>query len=450
MVISDSPNAAKAHLLKHRLMGVAVLTAVLSACASDSAPEDTGNEFGTAPQLVEPSGALLPTVNPAKAIGWAEGTAPEPAPGLQVNAFARDLEHPRWLLVLPNGDVLVAETNAPQGGAGVSGIKGWIASKMMSYAGAGVASPDRITLLRDADGDGHAEIRSTLVEGLNSPFGMAVVGGFLYVANAAELVRFPYQVGDIRIDAQAEPIAPLPGKELNHHWTKNLLPSVDGQTLYVAVGSNSNIAENGFDAEHHRAAILAIDTASGDTSVFASGLRNPVGMAWEPVSGALWTVVNERDELGDQLVPDYLTEVEQGAFYGWPYSYWGSNVDQRVAPQMPELVAQARMPDYALGAHTASLGLAFYTHSAIPTLAGSAVIGQHGSWNRAQPSGYKVIAVNFDDGKPVGAPIDLLSGFLNSEGEAQGRPVGVAVNGQGAILVADDVGNIIWRVAAAR
>lgn len=450
MVILDSQVPARAYSLRYCLFGMAVVAAVLSGCASDSAPEEKGNEFGTAPQLVEPSGALLPTVNPAKAIGWSEGTAPEPAPGLQVNAFARDLEHPRWLLVLPNGDVLVAETNAPQGRAGMSGIKFWIASKMMSYAGAGVASPNRITLLRDADGDGTAEFRSTLVEGLNSPFGMAVVGDFLYVANADELVRFPYQMGDTRIDAQAESIAPLPGKELNHHWTKNLLPSVDGQTLYVAVGSNSNIAENGLDAEHHRAAILAVDTASGDTSVFASGLRNPVGMAWEPVYGALWTVVNERDELGDQLVPDYLTEVEQGAFYGWPYSYWGSNVDQRVAPQKPDLVAQAREPDYALGAHTASLGLAFYTHSAIPSLAGSAIIGQHGSWNRAQPSGYKVIAVSFDDGKPMGAPTDLLSSFLNSEGEAQGRPVGVAINDQGAILVADDVGNIIWRIAAAQ
>ena len=431
-----------------RLAGIVLCGSVLAGCASDSTPGEPGNEFGGAPDLVEPTTALLPTVNPAKAVGWSDDVAPTSIPGLTVNAFARDLEHPRWLLVLPNGDILVAETNGPTSGAGVKGIKGWIAAKMMAYAGAGVPSPDRITLLRDADQDGVAEQRFTLLDNLRSPFGMALTGGFLYVANAAELLRFPYQQGDTRITAPAESVAPLPGKDLNQHWTKNLLLSADGKTLYVAVGSNSNIGENGLTAEHHRAAILTVDVDTGETDVFASGLRNPVGMAWQPSSQRLWTVVNERDELGDQLVPDYLTEVEEGAFYGWPYSYWGDNVDLRVTPQQPALVAQARRPDYALGAHTASLGLAFYSHTAIPSLQGAAIIGQHGSWNRALPSGYKVIAVPFDDGQPTGSPKDLLVGFLNSDAQAQGRPVGVAVDSQGAILVADDVGNIIWRISA--
>lgn len=418
-------------------------------CANEQTPGDPSREYGVSPDLVEPSVGLLPTVNPAKAVGWNQDARPTAANGMRVNAFASNLDHPRNLLILPNGDVLVAESNGPATEGGFSGIKGWVAEKMMAYAGAGGASPDRITLLRDTDNDGVADVQTVFISDLHSPYGMALVGDDLYVANADALVRYPYTEGATTITAPAEHVAPLPGGPLNHHWTKNLIASSEGDVLYVAVGSNSNIGENGVEAEHHRAAILSVDPRTGATTVFADGLRNPVGMAWEPQTGVLWTVVNERDELGDQLVPDYLTSVEQGAFYGWPYSYWGHNVDTRVSPQQPERVATARAPDYALGAHTASLGLAFYAHSALPALSGMAIIGQHGSWNRAQPSGYKVIAVPFENGRPVGEPVDVLSGFLNAQGQAQGRPVGVAVDGLGAVLVADDAGNTIWRVSAA-
>ncbi len=422
---------------------------VAAGCASDQAPSDPRREYGPSPDLVAPDVGLLPTVNPAKAIGWGTNAQPTAAEGMRVTAFARNLDHPRKLLVLPNGDVLVAESNSPATEGGFSGIKGWVAEKMMAYAGAGGASPDRITLLRDTDNDGVADLQTVFISNLHSPYGMTLVGNDLYVANADALLRFSYTEGATDMTTPAERVAPLPGGPLNHHWTKIVIASKDGEVLYVAVGSNSNIGENGLEAEHHRAAILAVDPTSGATTVFADGLRNPVGMAWEPQSGALWTVVNERDELGDQLVPDYLTKVEQGAFYGWPYSYWGQNVDSRVNPQQPDRVALARAPDYALGAHTASLGLTFYTHSALPALSGMAIIGQHGSWNRAQPSGYKVIAVPFEGGQPAGQPIDLLSGFLNAQGQAQGRPVGVAVDSHGAVLVADDAGNTIWRISPA-
>ena len=422
---------------------------VATGCASDQAPSDPRREYGPSPDLVAPDVGLLPTVNPAKAIGWSPNAQPKAAEGMKVSAFARNLDHPRNLLVLPNGDVLVAESNSPATEGGFSGIKGWVAEKMMAYAGAGGASPDRITLLRDTDNDGMADLQTVFISNLHSPYGMTLVGNDLYVANADALLRFSYTEGATVITTPAERVAPLPGGPLNHHWTKNVIASKSGDRLYVAVGSNSNIGENGLEAEHHRAAILSVDPMTGATAVFADGLRNPVGMAWEHESGALWTVVNERDELGDQLVPDYLTKVEQGAFYGWPYSYWGQHVDSRVTPQQPERVALARAPDYALGAHTASLGLTFYTHSLLPTLSGMALIGQHGSWNRAQPSGYKVIAVPFENGQPAGQPIDVLSGFLNAQGQAQGRPVGVAVDSQGAVLVADDAGNTIWRISPA-
>jgi glucose/arabinose dehydrogenase len=372
---------------------------------------------------------------------------PTPAAGLGVTAFATDLDHPRWVAVLPNGDVLAVESNKPQSSGGFSGVKGWIAKKMMNYAGAGTSSADRITLLRDADGDGVAEFRSTLLEGLYSPFGVTLVEDWLYVANADALVRFPYSVGDTVISVPAEKIVDLPGGPRNHHWTKNVIASADGSRLYVAVGSNSNIGENGLEAERDRAAILEVDPLGKRYRVFASGLRNPVGMAWEPHTGRLWTAVNERDELGDQLVPDYITSVVDGGFYGWPWSYWGGTVDQRVQPQEPAKVAAALTPDYAVGAHTASLGLAFYNHDAIPGWRGHALVGQHGSWNRSPRSGYKVIRVPFEDGRPAGMPSDVLTGFLSIEGEAYGRPAGVAVDHQGGILVADDVGNAVWRVA---
>jgi glucose/arabinose dehydrogenase len=319
---------------------------------------------------------------------------------------------------------------------------------LMQRAGAGGPSADRITLLRDADGNGVAETRSVFIDGLRSPFGMALVGSEFYVANTDALVRFPYEEGQTRIEPPGEAVVALPAGPINHHWTKNVVASPDGARLYVAVGSNSNVAENGMAAEERRAAIWEIDPASGDHRIFASGLRNPVGLAFEPETDALWTTVNERDELGSDLVPDYLTSVQDGAFYGWPYSYFGDHVDSRVEPQRPDLVAQAVVPDYALGAHTASLGLAFAdgARSLPAAFRNGAFVGQHGSWNRRPPSGYKVIFVPFEGGQPAGDPIDVLTGFLSADDEAFGRPVGVALDRQGALLVADDVGNRIWRV----
>ncbi len=409
-------------------------------------------QAGTGPQpvLPAPNRTLIPTVNIARATGWPAGVAPQPAPGTRVAAFASGLDHPRWLYVLPNGDVLVAETNAPPRPQDGKGIKGWVMGLLMKRAGAAVPSANRITLLRDADGDGFAELKTTLLEGLNSPFGMALVGDSLFVANADEVLRFPYTPGDTRISAPGVRVTALPGGPINHHWTKNLLASGDGRQLYASVGSNSNVAENGMAAEDGRAAIWAIDIATGSHRVYASGLRNPVGMALEPASGMLWTVVNERDEIGSDLVPDYLTAVHDGAFYGWPYSWYGSHVDERVSPPAPERVAKARVPDYALGPHTASLGLAAAAGNRLPPIYASGMfVGQHGSWNRQPASGYKVIFVPFDGARPSGAlPLDVLTGFLGPEGEARGRPVGVALDRRGALLVADDVGNVVWRVSA--
>jgi glucose/arabinose dehydrogenase len=365
---------------------------------------------------------------------------------------ATELDHPRWLYVLPNGDVLVAETNAPERPEDSKGLKGFAMKKTMEKAGAGVPSANRITLLRDADGDGTVETRTKFIEGLHSPFGMALVGNDLYVANADSIVRFDYRPGATRIEGQGERKLELPGGPINHHWTKNIIASRDGKKLYATVGSNSNVAENGIDKEDRRAAIWEIDLATGASRVFASGLRNPNGLAWNPTTGALWTVVNERDELGDDLVPDYMTAVKDGGFYGWPYSYFGQNVDDRVEPQRPDLVAKAIVPDYALGAHTASLGLVFFDHGdALPArYRGGAFVGQHGSWNRKAKSGYKVIFVPFKDGVPAGRPENVLTGFIDKDGNAQGRPVGVAIDNRGALLVADDVGNTVWRVISAQ
>ena len=434
---------------KFQLTAVVAVATLLTACTANMASDRIAgdSEYGTRPQLVAPEQALLPTINPRKAVGWSDGIAPTPAPGLVVNAFASGLDHPRWLLTLPNGDVLVAESNRPDHSGGFSGIKAWIADSIMTYAGAGGASADRITLLRDDNGDGIAEQRFTLLDNLHSPFGMALVGEHLYVANTDRLERYRFTPGMTSLKTPAEIVAPLPAGALNHHWTKGLLADEQGETLYVSVGSNSNIAENGMELEHHRAAILAIDAESGDVEVYADGLRNPVGMDWHPVTGELWTVVNERDELGDQLVPDYMTSVKAGDFFGWPWFYWGGELDPRLSP--PESVQPGRTPNYALGAHTASLGLAFYQHDAIAAFNNCALIGQHGSWNRSQPAGYKVVAVCFDAGMAVGKPIDVLTGFLNDRGQARGRPAGVAVDSRGGILVADDAGNTIWRVSAA-
>ncbi len=428
---------------------LALLLLSLVGC-KEEASLPVGAGTGPNPQLPAPRSSWIPTVNIAPARGWPEGAAPSPAEGLRVQAFAAGLDHPRWLHVLPNGDVLVAETNAPPKPEDGKGIRGWVMGLVMKRAGAGVPSANRITLLRDADGDGVAETRSVFLEGLNSPFGMALVGESLFVANADAVVRFPYRKGETHITTPGETLAQLPGGPINHHWTKNIVASADGTKLYASIGSNSNVAENGIEAEADRAAILEIDTRTGQRRVFASGLRNPVGMAWEPRTGLLWAAVNERDEIGSDLVPDYMTSVKEGAFYGWPYSYYGQHVDERVQPQRPDLVARAIAPDYALGPHTASLGLTFDQGSRLPApFQGGAFIGQHGSWNRRPPSGYKVIFVPFADGKPNGAPVDVLTGFLDGDGHALGRPVGVAFDHAGALLVADDVGNRIWRVSGA-
>jgi glucose/arabinose dehydrogenase len=402
---------------------------------------------GPAPAIPEPRKTLIPTVDIAPAKGWPQGVTPTPAPGLAVNAFASGFDHPRWVYVLPNGDVLVAESNAPPRPEDGKGVKGWVMKKVMKKAGAGVPSANRITLLRDADNNGSAEVRTEFLKGLNSPFGMALVGETLYVANADGIVSFPYKTGDTTIAVAPTAVAPLPGGPLNHHWTKNIIASKDGTKLYATVGSNSNVAENGMDKEVNRAAILEVDLATKATRLFASGLRNPNGMGWQPQSGALWTVVNERDELGSDLVPDYLTSVKDGGFYGWPYSYYGQHVDERVKPPKPDLVAKAIKPDYALGNHVAPLGLAFYEGSLFPqTYAGGAFVGQHGSWNRKPLSGYNVVFIPFSNGAPSGKPVDILTGFVSKDGDAYGRPVGVAVDKAGALLVADDVGNVLWRV----
>lgn len=405
---------------------------------------------GPYPTLPPPHPTLIPTVHIAPAKGWPAGATPVAAAGLEVNAYAAGLDHPRWLYVLPNGDVLVAETNAPLKPEDGKGIKGWIMRLVMKRAGAATPSADRITLLRDTDGDGIAETRTVFLSGLNSPFGMALVGSAFYVANTDSIMRFPYKIGDTQITAPGVKVVNLPAGTINHHWTKNVIANRDGSRLYVTVGSNSNVGENGMENEVNRAAILEVDPATGRSRLFASGLRNPNGLDWQPQSGTLWTAVNERDELGSDLVPDFMTSVQDGAFYGWPYSYYGQHVDARVKPQRPDLVARSLAPDYALGTHTASLGLVFYRGSLLPQrYAGGAFIGQHGSWNRKPRSGYKVIFVAFANGRPVGAPEDVLTGFVNAQGDALGRPVGVAVDRAGALLVADDVGNVIWRVKPA-
>ena len=406
--------------------------------------------MGPHPELPAPKKSLIPTVNVAEAKGWRGDAKPEPASGLSVNTFATELDHPRWLYVLPNGDVLVAETNAPVRPEDGKGITGFFFRKFQKKAGAGVPSANRITLLRDADGDGVAEMRTVLVNGLTSPFGMALVGNTLYIANADAIVSVPYTTGVTHVNATPRKLIDLPGGPINHHWTKNIIASADGTKLYASIGSNSNIAENGIAAESDRAQVWEIDLRTGSHRVFASGLRNPVGMAWQPESGALWVSVNERDELGSDIVPDYMTALHNGAFYGWPYSYYGQHVDDRVKEPRPDLVARAVVPDYALGPHTASLGLTSSKGSTLgATFADGMFIGQHGSWNREPASGYKVIFVPFAAGAPNGSAVDVLTAFLDRAGDAQGRPVGVTIDKRGALLVADDVGNTIWRVTAA-
>jgi len=431
----------------HRLFLSSLLVLSLSACSEHALlPVEAG--YGPNPALPEPNKTLIPTVNVATAVGWSENGLPSPAEGLAVHAFARGLDHPRWLYVLPNGDVLVAESNAPPKPGKKKSIKSWFTDKAMERAGAGVPSANRITLLRDSDRDGVADVQTPFLENLNSPFGMALVDDQLYVANTDAVVRFPYREGQTRIRAQGEKVMDLPGGPINHHWTKNLIASPDGRKLYVTSGSNSNVGENGMENEEGRAAIWEHDIATGQSRIFASGLRNPNGLDWEPRTGALWTAVNERDEIGSDLVPDYVTSVQDGGFYGWPYSYYGQHVDTRVRPPRPDLVAKALVPDYALGAHTASLGISFAEGSALPRFSEGLFVAQHGSWNRKPHSGYKVIFIPFAKGKPNGQPIDVLTGFLNEKEQAMGRPVDVALDSQGALLVTDDVGNTVWRVSS--
>jgi glucose/arabinose dehydrogenase len=422
----------------------------LSACgASARYPVSAGQ--GPHPVIPSPAPSLIPQVNYVKAKGWPAGVQPVATDGMTVTAFARGLDHPRWLYVLPNGDVLVAETNAPARPENNPGIKGWFTKYFTKRAGGAVPSANRITLLRDTDGDGVADVRTVFLSGLTSPFGMALVGNTLYVANTDAVIRFPYADGETQITAPGAKVVDLPAGPLNHHWTKNLIANADGSKLYVSVGSNSNAAEFGIEKEEGRASIWEVDPATGSHRIFASGLRNPVGMAWEPETGALWVAVNERDELGSDLPPDYMTAVRDGGFYGFPYSYFGPHVDTRVKPYRPDLVAKAIVPDYALGPHTASLGLAYTNGNSLTALFRHGMfVGQHGSWNRMPRSGYKVIFVPFNGGTPSRGPLDVLSGFVKDNGDALGRPVGVAIDKRGALLVADDVGNTVWRVTRSR
>ena len=431
-----------------RWMLCTLLAVAATSCGTTAKLSESAGR-GPNPALPPPEREVIPTVEIAPAKGWPAGATPAAAEGTAVAAFADALEHPRWLYVLPNGDVLVAETAAPTRPEEGKGLKGWFMKKAMAKAGSAVPSANRITLLRDTDGDGVADVRSEFLKGLNSPFGMALIGNDFYVANTDALVRFPYEAGQKQITASGTKVTDLPGGPLNHHWTKNVIANADGSKLYVTVGSNSNVAEHGMEKEEERAAILEVDAKTGERRVYASGLRNPNGMVWH--NGQLWTVVNERDEIGGDLVPDYMTSVREGGFYGWPYSYYGQNVDERVEPPRPDLVAKAIKPDYALGPHTASLGLATSEGASLPERFRQGMfIGQHGSWNRKPRSGYRVLFVPFSAGKPTGEPVEVLTGFVDKDGQAQGRPVGVAIDKGGALLVADDVGNTVWRVTDAK
>lgn len=435
-------------LPKLLLAGAAALA--LSGCGEE-AKVPIAEGYGPKPTLPEPQQSLIPQVLVGKAVGWSGDAKPAAGSGMQVVEFAGGLNHPRRVYTLPNGDVLAVETAEPPKPDEPGGIKKWFQSFFMARAGAKVESANRITLLRDADGDGKAEVRSTLVKGLKSPFGVVLSNGRLWIANTDSIVSVPYKDGDTQITATPEKLVDLPEKPFNHHWTKDLTANKEGTKLYATSGSNSNVAENGIEAEKHRAAVLEVDVASKQVRDFATGLRNPNGPSWNPVTGELWVAVNERDEIGPDLVPDYMTSVKEGGFYGWPYSYFGQHVDERVKPAAPELVAKAIVPDYALGPHTASLGMTFNEGDLFGEKYKNGVfVGQHGSWNRKPVSGYKVIFVPFKDGKPSGPPEDVLTGFLNKDGEAQGRPVGVAIAKDGALLVADDVGNKVWRVAPAK
>jgi len=421
----------------------------LAACQSGHDNFDKSTQYGPDPQLPAPSRALLPGVNVSKVIGWSPGETPTVPQGFKIEAIATGLSNPRNVLALPNGDLLVVESQK-NGKEPIERpkrkIMDWVEAK--AHGGSGNGPSNRILLLRDTNGDGKPDAQSVLIDKLNAPFGIALVGDQLYIADTDAILRYPYKVGDTKVGGDATKVCDLPAGAINHHWTKSLAASADGSKLYVGVGSNSNILERGTSAEMNRADILEVDPRTGAFSVFAHGLRNPNGLTFYPGSDVLWTVVNERDELGPDLVPDYMTSVKRGAFYGWPYSYWGQNVDERVRPQRPDLVKAAIKPDYALSSHVAPLGLAFYTGSSFPAqFKGGAFIGEHGSWNRPERNGYKVVFIKFENGKPVGQPMDFVTDFLKGP-NARGRPVGVAIDKTGALIVADDVGNTVWRVSA--
>jgi glucose/arabinose dehydrogenase len=439
-------------MIRRELFRVSALAALCLAACANPGSEDPMVGFGPKPPLPEPHTSLIPGVGVPGVVMWPPGAAPKAPPGFVVTRYGEGLDHPRWLFVLPNGDVLVAESAAPPsvGDKANTGIRAWFQKMLMKKVHSIVSSPNRIVLLRDADGDGVAETRATFAQGLNSPFGMTLAGGTLYVANTDGIVSFPYQSGQTQVAGTGTKVFDLPGPPINHHWSKNVVASPDGARLYATVGSNSNIGDNGLAAEQGRAAIWEYDIATRHARVFADGIRNPNGLDFEPTTGSLWTVANERDEIGPDVPPDYLTSVKDGGFYGWPYSYWGQNVDVRVKPQRPDLVARAIAPDYGLGPHTASLGLTFYRDSAFPArYRGGAFVGQHGSWNRQPLNGYQVIFVPFANGRPQMPAEVFLTGFLNREHKIQGRPVGVAIDKRGALLIADDVGGIVWRVAPA-
>lgn len=428
------------------LAAIGLISLALAGCSEGSSSPFAG--FGERPELPTPKKALLPTVNIAKIAPWPAGEQPTAPAGFKVTRYAADLDHPRWLYVLPNGDVLAAESATEP--AKPEGFRDWVAQIIQKQAGALQESPNRIVLLRDADGDGVAEFRSVFAADLKRPFGMALVGDTLYVANDDAIVRLPYAAGDTKARGAAVKVFDLPGGPINHHWTKNIIASPDGTKLYATIGSNSNVGENGLKAEEGRAQVVEFTLPAGPSRPYATGLRNPNGLDFEPTTGALWTAVNERDEIGDDLVPYYMTSLKDGGFYGWPWSYYGDHVDVRVQPPRPDMVAKAIAPDYALGAHTASLGLAFYKAEAFPArYRGGVFIGQHGSWNRRPASGYQVVYIPFANGRPGGEPEVFLGGFLNAKGQAHGRPVGVAVDARGALLVADDAGDAVWRVAPA-
>ena len=421
-------------------------TTLLAACGDDIAKPDT--QYGANPTLPAPQQYVLPPMKIAPASSWKNGDTPLVSEGLKIEALATGLMHPRSLYVLPNGDVLIIESNGPK--APVFRPKDLIMGWIKSFGGTGGAGGNRITLVRPATGKS-AEIRTVFLDHLNSPFGVALVGNEFYVANTDAVMRYPYAAGQTEISEQGTKLVDLPGGPIDHHWTKSLLASADGSKLYVGVGSNSNIVENGFPAEMNRAAIWEVDRQSGAMRIFASGLRNPNSMQWEPQSKKMWVVVNERDEIGPNLVPDYLTSVQDGGFYGWPYSYYGNHLDPRVMPQRPDLVARAIVPDYSLSSHVAPLGLVFDTEAKMPAaLQGGAFVSEHGSWDRSPVNGYKVIFVPFKDGRPSGPQIDVVTGFLRQNQSVDGRPVGLAIDHGGSLLVADDIGNTVWRVSGAQ